>query len=399
MTGIHDAIVVGGGPAGAALARRLALAGRDVVLLERETGPHDKVCGEFLSREAILYLRELMIEPAELGAVPIQVIVLSAGGKPATCRLPFQALSLSRRRLDERLIEAAQEAGATGRRGARVKSLERSDGGWTAKLEDGDIVSGREAFLATGKHDLKGRKRPPGGQDDLIGFKLHLRLAAPPTAALKSKVEIALFPGGYAGLELIEEDRANLCLVVRKSSYAALGQRWDALRELVRSACPHLSRYLRQAEPVQERPLAIAAIPYGLVQRRTDGVWRLGDQAAVIPSFAGEGLSIALHSARLAADFYLGGKTADVFQRQLAADVAVQVRRAALLSRLLVGPYSQKAIAGCARLVPHALGQAALLTRIRPAALSPAGLAPHAVAAGTRHLPSQPRVDPPGLRL
>ena len=65
-------LVVGGGIAGAALAIPLAEAGWRVTLVEREAGPHDKVCGEFLSREARLYLRALGIDPATLGAVPIQ---------------------------------------------------------------------------------------------------------------------------------------------------------------------------------------------------------------------------------------------------------------------------------------------------------------------------------------
>ncbi|MEO8799183.1 MAG: FAD-dependent oxidoreductase, partial [Polyangiaceae bacterium] len=49
---MNRALVVGGGPAGAALAIKLARAGKDVVLLERDPVPAHKVCGEFLSREA-----------------------------------------------------------------------------------------------------------------------------------------------------------------------------------------------------------------------------------------------------------------------------------------------------------------------------------------------------------
>jgi len=91
-----DALIVGGGPAGAALAIRLAGAGREVVLLERTAGPSDKVCGEFLSAEAIGHLDALGIGPAALGAVPIETLRLACGGQTAAVRLPFPALSLSR---------------------------------------------------------------------------------------------------------------------------------------------------------------------------------------------------------------------------------------------------------------------------------------------------------------
>src|SRR5277367_781164 len=150
-----DALIVGGGLAGGALATALAEAGRSVVLLERETGPHDKVCGEFLSREAVLYLNALGVDPLALGACRIHSVRLSAGAGIATVKLPFPALSLSRRALDDALLRRAADAGADVRLGARVQSLEPDPAGWRARLAAGDEVAGKAAFLATGKHDLR----------------------------------------------------------------------------------------------------------------------------------------------------------------------------------------------------------------------------------------------------
>ena len=169
-----DALIVGGGLAGGALAVSLASAGRDVVLLEREAGPHDKVCGEFLSREAVLYLEALGVDPLALGACRIHSVRLSAGAGVATVKLPFPALSLSRRALDDALQRRAADAGADVRLGARVQSLDSDVGGWRARLAAGDPVSGTAAFLATGKHDLRGWARPAGRQPDLIGFKMQI---------------------------------------------------------------------------------------------------------------------------------------------------------------------------------------------------------------------------------
>lgn len=369
MTRPVDALVVGGGLSGAALAYHLARAGRDVTLIEREMGPHHKVCGEFMSFEVLHYLRRIGLDPGALGGKPITAVRLAGGGEPVSCKLPFPAFSLSRFRLDEALLARADVAGASLLRGISVRALEYDNGIWRARLANGDAIEGRDAFLATGKHDLKARRRPPGLQNDLIGLKLHLRLDAQHRAELAGHVELVLFEGGYGGLELIEDEQANLCLLVQKARFAKAGNRWDRLLAEILIECPHLGRRLRHAAGLEDRPLAIAAIPYGFVRRQAADCWHLGDQAAVIPSFAGEGMAIALHSAQLAASAYIAGASASAFQTQLAEDVAAQVRRATWLSRLLVQGWAQGLGLAGARLIPGLLGGIALSTRIDAAAL------------------------------
>lgn len=358
-----EALVIGGGPAGAALATLLARAGRRVALVEREAGPHDKVCGEFISGEAEGYLRRLGLDLTSLGSIRIDRVRLGAHGEPAEAFLPFPACSLSRRRLDEALLGLAADAGAELLRGCRVKSLQRSGARWRAMIGGGLDVEAEAAFLATGKHDLRSRQRPPGLHGGLVGFKMHLRLDRAQAAALEGAVELHLFPGGYVGLEPIEDGLANLCLV---ADLRRLGQpAFPELLETIRRACPSLDRRLRGAEALWPRPLAISAVPYGHVAKGAgDGLWRLGDQAAVIPSFAGDGLGIALHSAHEAAAAYLAGDSAAVFQRRLAGDLGLMVKGAALLSRFLVQPWAQDAAVAATRLRPKLLSAAAAWTRI-----------------------------------
>jgi menaquinone-9 beta-reductase len=368
MAAALPALVIGGGIAGAALAAHVAQAGRRVLLVERREGPHDKVCGEFISGEAALYLDDLGVDLTALGAVRLRAVRLAAGRRVATVPLPFPAFSLSRRVLDEALLQAAVERGARLRHGCGVRALAWRDGGWLAQLDGGETIATDEVFLATGKHDLRGWKRPPGAQNDLIAFKLHWRLAREETRSLGAGVELVLFSGGYAGLEPVEGGIANLCLVVRRRRLAALGQRWDALLAALRAASPHLDRRLAGALPCASRPLAITSIPYGHVATEDAtagcGPWRLGDQAAVIPSFAGDGIAIALHSARLAADIHLAGGSAGEFQRRLARDLAGQVRRATFMSRVLVHPLGQRFAAAAAWTVPDMVATIARATRI-----------------------------------
>jgi menaquinone-9 beta-reductase len=354
------ALVIGGGPAGGVLATHLARSGRRVILAERSFGPHDKVCGEFLSEEAARSLGELDIDLAALGAARISAVRLHERGRSVAVELPFRAYCLSRRILDEAVLAAALSSGAEVRRGVHVRSLERSGSVWLARTAGGGALFAESAFLATGKHDLRGWRRPPS-RNDLIGFKLHLWLADDQVAKLKSHVELFVFPGGYAGLTLVENNMANLCLVVTRQMFRRIGG-WDLL---FANLCdmPALGQRLDGCRPMVTRPLAISAIPYGHVQSASEGIWRLGDQAAVIPSFCGEGIAIALQSAHLAAQYYIAGKSAEDFQRSFARRIRSQVKLTTLLSPILTHSRGQAFAMMLATVAPKLVSQIALRSR------------------------------------
>ncbi|MGI4854145.1 MAG: NAD(P)/FAD-dependent oxidoreductase [Janthinobacterium lividum] len=362
MADRHAAVVLGGGLAGTSLALQLAAAGRDVLLLERSRGPHGKVCGEFLSGEALHYLHQRGVQPEALGAVPIRQVRLASHGQLSSALLPFPAQSLTRLCLDEYLLQAAAAAGVEVRRGTHVNSLQAENGGWTIGLREGERVHTRDVFLATGKHDLRTQPRPAGTHTGLVGFKMYYRLQPAQTAALRGAVELALFPGGYAGLQPVEGGRANLCLLVDAGALRRCGGIWADLQRHMLQQSPHLQARLQGAEPLLDAPLTIASIPYGHVQRATEpGLWRLGDQAAVIPSFSGDGMSIALHSAALAARTYLRGDGSEAFQRELAGQMGQRLWLATALSRTLV---QRPWMAQFAHLFPALLPRMASMTRI-----------------------------------
>jgi menaquinone-9 beta-reductase len=357
-----DHLVIGGGPAGSAIALRLAASGRRVVLVERERQAHHKVCGEFLSREAVHYLDQLGIAPLALGAEIIHTVRLSWRRGMTTAPLPFQAFSISRRVLDEALLErAGRECEVM--RGTAVESLAADGGAWKAELSNGRSLRASKVFLATGKHDLRGFSRPYGRHGDLIGFKMHWRLAPAPVAALHGCMDLFLFPGGYGGVSLVENGAANLCLVVRRSVLRPLGG-WAALLAAILKANAQLRSLLNGAEPLWPRPLAISPIPYGHLCGKEDGPWRIGDQAAVIPSFTGDGISIALHSASLAAEMFLSGCAPVAFYRKLRTQLSRSMLVATLLSRAAVTGPGRAFAFSAASLVPAIMPSIASLTRI-----------------------------------
>lgn len=364
-------LVIGGGLAGAMAALRLSTAGRDVMLIEKERGPHHKVCGEFLSPEAVSYLRLAGVDPLRLGAAGIDRLRLSAKSRLIETLLPFRACSLSRCVLDRALLARAEEAGCEVRRGATVQTLSQSEDGRIAALADGTLVEACNVFLATGKHDLRGWSRPAGSHGDLVGFKMHWRLRREETNALRGFMDLFLFQGGYGGLALVENDAANLCLVIRRSQLLRLGG-WTQILDVLTDENTLLARRLSGAQSLSDRPLAISSIPYGYISDNGDGVWRVGDQAAVIPSFTGDGMAIALHSGALAAEMCLAGKDAADYQATLKKQLQRGMSTATLLSRAMVSRTGQQLAPMIVPFLPHPIGWIARLTRIPRAALLPA---------------------------
>jgi flavin-dependent dehydrogenase len=342
---------------------RLAATGREVTLLERERAAHHKVCGEFLSHEAVEYLHQAGIDPITLGAAPLRYTRLSVKRKIVEAALPFTALSLSRYVLDEAMLGRAADSGCNVQRGAFVESLTSRNNMWFAELRDGDSWCAPTVFLANGKHDLRGLNRKQGAQSDLIGFKMHMRLAPAQTDALREFMELFLFPGGYGGLSLVEGDAANFCLVVRRSALHTTGG-WTELLAALQNENPHLAERLRGAMPLWDRPLAISSIPYGYLAGRPFGLWSVGDQAAVIPSFTGDGMSIALHSAALAASMYIADESTEDYYRELHTHLSRRMNLATALSRAMVTSVGRSLAPLGLALIPQAIGWIASWTRI-----------------------------------
>jgi flavin-dependent dehydrogenase len=368
-----EVLILGGGVAGCAASIALARKGRSVTLIEREPQPRHKVCGEFLSGEALEDLHALGIDVASLGAVPIDYVRLAAARRAATAPLPFPAKSLTRKALDTALIAEAIAAGVHVERGRGVQSLSRTAANiWQATLDDGTIYEAPTAFLATGKHDLRGHGRPKD-PDQWIGFKMYYRMSPAQTADLGDASELTLYSRGYGGIQPVEDGITNFCCVVQRRYFERAGLRWEGLLAKMRKDCPHLAMRLGGAEPLLDKPITVTHIPYGYIRRVTeDGLYCIGDQAAVIPSFTGDGISIALHTARRAAASYLAAEPAPVFQAKLRSAMRPQMRLAELAADGLNNALARAVLPFFLRVWPGAMRVTASLTRVaQHAALDP----------------------------
>lgn len=324
------------------------------VVIERCPGERDLVCGGFLGWDALAALKRLGLDPASLGARPIRRLRLVAGRKTIEADLPRAAAGLSRRRLDSALLQLAEDSGAAVLRGRSARAVE----GRCVRLDDGEEMAADALILATGKHELRGIARPLGDWPVSVGLRAALAPSPALARALAGTIELHLYDGGYAGLLLQEDGAANLCLTVTR---ARMTGRPDELVAALAEEAPLLGERIGTMPSGWE---AVAGVPYGWRAKTTaPGCYRVGDQAAVIASLAGDGIAIALASGVAAAHACLAGESAEAYQRGFARRSARPIRVAEALRRLAAKRARRRLMMGLAG-VPGLAKAAARLTRI-----------------------------------
>ena len=370
----YDVAIAGGGPAGCSAAIRLARSGARVILLEGRTYPHDKVCGEFLSPECAPALDALgMTETlAALGPMPIDSVRITApDGATRQMRLPGVGLGISRGALDEALAGRAHRAGAEVREGTRVTGI-------VGNLREGfhlalQTASGRsrvQARTVIAAHGRRGsldralKRRFLDRRQPFVALKNHYH--GPPPYR---RIDLHVFPGGYCGISGIEGGVANVCLLARESVFR--GSSVATFLERIQEQNPRLRDWLSRAQPVRERWLSTAQVPFIRKGPVAGDILMAGDSAGVIVPLAGDGIAMALRSGALAAARtaeFLGGKlSAEQLRRRYAGDwrreFASRMRLARGLQVLMLRPWLLSLGMRLAAVVPSLGGY--LVTRTR----------------------------------
>lgn len=355
-------LIVGGGPAGAAAAIMLGRSGHKSLLIERTRATGDALCGGFLSWRTLETLAKLGVEANTLNPAPTTRVRLFARGKYAEAPLPRPARSVSRRKLDTVLLAAARDAGTGIERGVSVREIAE-----TVRLDDGTQLCPSALFLASGKHDVRGLARPAEarGSDPTLGLRVRIATAPGLTRLVGESIELHLFDRGYVGIALQEDGSTNVCMAVHRSRLNEAGDP-EALLTALGAECPALGERLAYRGG-HEAIDAIANVPYGWRLREgRSGLFRLGDQAGVIPSLAGEGMGIALASGVAAAQAFArgGAEAAADWQVGFAHRIARPIGVARLIAGLGERSASAGALVAVARLAPPLVDLAARLTRV-----------------------------------
>lgn len=305
-----DVAIAGGGLAGLSLAISLAQRGWRVSLFEQKRYPFHRVCGEYIALESWPRLLDLGLDLAPLHLPRITRLQVTAPRGPAlTSALKPGGFGISRYRLDALLAERAQAVGVQLYTGVRVRQLVPEAGHFRVETDAGTFGA-RLACGAFGKYSqldrsLRPDQLPQGrGVPTWTGIKYHLRTRFP-----ADLIALHNFPGGYCGISQVEAERVCCCYLVRQEAVEAAGG-ISALEATALAQNPYLASIWAQAEPLWERPQAIAQVHFAARSLIENHVIMLGDAAGLIPPLCGNGMSMAFESSALLTPLlndYLGG--------------------------------------------------------------------------------------------
>jgi geranylgeranyl reductase family protein len=317
----REVVVVGGGPAGAAAASLLAQHGHDVLLFDAARFPRDKVCGEGVSPEAWRLFDAMGATDRVCALAPhalrgMRIVSPDGTSFRGTYRgRERPGLAVRRLLLDAALLDAARSAGAEVREGVRV----------TGVVREGDGLAGVEVSSEDGSRPVRARVVVGAdGRRSVVARRLCLLREHPSmrrfavrgfwegVEGLEELGEMHVGRSGYCGVAPLSPTLANLAFVLDQREMApAAGDLEGFYCRALRARWPHLAERLDRAHLV-ERPRAIG--PLALVCRRAaaPGVVLVGDAAGFYDPFTGEGVTLALRTAELAAEAVHTGLRAGV---------------------------------------------------------------------------------------
>lgn len=310
MSASYDAIVVGGGPAGAATALCLAQKGRAVAIVERARFPRRKVCGEFVSATTIDLLDQLGVGDAfrALAGPPVSRVGLFAAGPQVHAPMPkgkraSYGQALGRELLDDLVLQAARAAGADVFQPARALEIVPGDNTSAVQIEtsaerrtlSAPVIVAAHGSWEPGKlaTSLPKRSRP----HDYLGFKARFSHASLP----RDIMPLIAFRGGYGGMVWSDHERVSLSLCIRRDALIAarkdepdVGAGEAAFAHVLRS-CRGVRDALGNATPDQAW-LGAGPIRPGMRDCYARDIFRVGNLAAESHPIIAEGIAMALQS-------------------------------------------------------------------------------------------------------
>lgn len=308
----YDVAIVGGGLAGLSSAIELRRSGHEVIVFEKSSYPFHKVCGEYISMESWNFLEHLGIPLGRMSLPRIHTLLLTApNGNSFTSQLPLGGFGISRFALDHQLANQAKNMGVHIAEHSKVDEITFHDEKFIIHSKSNQFIADA-CCAAFGKHsnlDVKWKRQYllsyDKRLDNFVAIKYHIKTDWP-----HHMIGLHNFENGYCGISKIEDDLYCLCYMTRASELKKCNHQVHTLEEKILYSNPHLKKIFLNCSIAAEFPVSISQINFNRKTQVEDHVLMLGDAAGLIAPLCGNGMSMALHSGKIAAslvDSFLKG--------------------------------------------------------------------------------------------
>jgi flavin-dependent dehydrogenase len=310
-TSKYDVLIIGGGLAGLTSAIHLSKENLSVLVVEKNSYPKHKVCGEYISNEVLPYLNFLDIDVFKLGAKKIDKFQLSTTqSKLISTSLPLGGFGISRFCLDNTLAKKAIQVGAEILQDS-VQDVEFSNEEFSIKTKSSKRFKAKIVIGAYGKRsnlDIKLNRQFIKRKSPYLAVKTHVKGHFPDDV-----VALHNFEGGYCGVSKVEDDSINLCYITNSNVFKT-HKNIDEFQKKILYENTFLKEIFSNTTPLFKESLTISQISFDTKKPVENHIIMCGDTAALIHPLCGNGMSMAIRSAQIASTLiikYFNSETSD----------------------------------------------------------------------------------------
>ncbi|MFZ4105820.1 NAD(P)/FAD-dependent oxidoreductase [Flavobacterium sp.] len=307
-----DIIIIGGGLAGLTAGIHLSKKELRVTLIEKNEFPKHKVCGEYISNEVIPYLEWLDLKIDDLNPTNINKLQFSSvKGTLINTKLPLGGFGISRYELDNYLYKKALSNGCKIIKD-EVESIAFEKEKFTIITSHDTILSSKIVIGAFGKRsniDLNLNRKFIQHKSPWLAVKAHYSGNFP-----NDLVGLHNFEGGYCGISKIENDKINICYLTKNSSFKEYKSISD-FQNLVVKQNPHLNIIFEHSELIFDKPLTIGQVSFSPKKAVENHILMIGDTAGLIHPLCGNGMAMAIHSAKIVSELIIDYNNNDIKTR------------------------------------------------------------------------------------
>lgn len=286
-------VIIGGGLAGLTSAIQLIRAGIPCTVIEKKSYPFHRVCGEYISNEALPFLKTAGLYPEEMILPQIKKFQLSAvNGRSCILPLDLGGFGISRYAFDYFLYRIAKKEGVTFQLNTEATGLTFHGGEFDIETQSGkltaDLVIG--SFGKRSKIDIQQNRDFIKKRSPYVGVKYHTRSDHP-----NDLISLHNFPGGYCGVGNVEEGITNICYLSHRDNVKKFGDIQE-MEKAILYQNPLLKNILTRATFIFNKPEVINEISFETKKPVENHILMSGDAAGMITPACGNGMAMAIHA-------------------------------------------------------------------------------------------------------